>query len=231
MLQAMARAEPHWPAPVSVTRRSMPASLFDVGLGHRAVRLVRPGRRHALVLVVDARRRIELRLEAPRPVERRGAPQPVGVAHRVGDLHLRIGRDLLADQLHGEDRRQVGGTRRLHRARVERRQRIAGEIGRRLIQWVGIRSSDSVNLTVSAAMGRYYDGHDARGVTHAARGARGPGRDLRARGRGAGLARRRSGSRAARTRPAPRGGAGRDHGLPGGPEAEQGRHRRRGSSR
>ncbi len=28
MLDAIASAEPHWPAPVSVTRRSMPASLF-----------------------------------------------------------------------------------------------------------------------------------------------------------------------------------------------------------
>ena len=67
--------------------------------------------------------------EPSRPVERRGPPQPVGVAHRVGDLHLRVGRDLLADQRHREDRRQVVRSRRLHRARVQRRQRVAGEVG------------------------------------------------------------------------------------------------------
>jgi hypothetical protein len=102
--------------------------LVGVRLGDRAVGLVRSGRRDALVLVVDARRRIEGALEPVRPVQRRRAPQLVDLADRLRDLDLGIGRNLLADQRHREDRRQVIGPRRLHRSRVERRQRVTRQV-------------------------------------------------------------------------------------------------------
>ena len=95
--------------------------LVGVGLRDRAVRLVRAGRRDALVLVVDARRGIELALEPVRAEERSRPPQPVDLAHGLRDLDLRLGRHLLADELHREDRREVVRPGGLHRARVERR--------------------------------------------------------------------------------------------------------------
>ena len=98
-----------------------------VGLRHGRVGLVRARRRGALVLVVDVRRGIELALEAPRPVQRRRAPQLVDLAHLVGDLDLRLGRDLLRDQAHREDRREVVGARRaLRRGAAAARARRAG---------------------------------------------------------------------------------------------------------
>ena len=106
-----------------------PGLLVRVGLGDRAVWLVRAGRRDALVLVVDLGRGIELALEAVGPVQRRGPPQLVDLAHRLGDLDLGLGRDLLRDQRHREDRRQVVRPGRLHRPRVERRERVAGQVG------------------------------------------------------------------------------------------------------
>ena len=107
----------------------MPGLLVGVGLRDGAVRLVRAGRGDALVLVVDARGRIEQPLEPVGAVERRRAPEPVHVAHRLRDLDLGLHRDLLADQLHREDRREVVRPGRLHRARVQRRQRLAGQVG------------------------------------------------------------------------------------------------------
>src|SRR4051794_41896442 len=73
------------------------------------------------VLVVDVRRGIEVVLEAPRPEERRGPPEAVDVAHLLGDLDVRVGRDLLLDQRHREDRGQVLRPDRLARGRAERR--------------------------------------------------------------------------------------------------------------
>jgi hypothetical protein len=46
----------------------------------------------------------------------------------MGDLDLRLGRDLLHDQAHREDRRQVVRSGRLAGPRVERRQRLAGQV-------------------------------------------------------------------------------------------------------
>ena len=68
--------------------------LPDAGLGvvvhlrHSGVRLVRAGRRDALVLVVDPRRRAERLLEPVRPVQRRRPPQPVDVLHLVRDVDV-----------------------------------------------------------------------------------------------------------------------------------------------
>ena len=99
-----------------------------VGLRHRRVRLVRARGREALVLVEDLRRRAELLLEAARAEQRRRAPQPVGVAHRVRDRDQRLGRDLLHDQPQREDRREVVGAGGLAGLRAQRRQRLTGQV-------------------------------------------------------------------------------------------------------
>ena len=140
-----------------------------VGLRDGGVGLVRAGGRDALVLVVDARGRIELGLQAPRAVQRRRAPQLVGLAHRVGDLDLGLGADLLEDERHREDRRRG---RRAPRApsspgaaaAADRR----GGRARRLTQCVGIASSVSRNFVWASAMvGQPYPPPMAtRGVDH-----------------------------------------------------------------
>ena len=100
-----------------------------VGLRDGAVGLVRAGGRDALVLVEDLRRRAERLLQRPRAVQRRRPPQPVGVAHRVRDRDRRLRRDLLHDQRDREDRRQVRRAGGLAGLRIQRRQRLTGEVG------------------------------------------------------------------------------------------------------
>ena len=98
---------------------------FDVveRLRHRGVGLVAAGRAHALVLVVDARRRLQHLLEPARAVQRGRAPLLVDFANRARDLYLTLGRDLLRDQRHREERREIIRAHRLLRARVEHRGR------------------------------------------------------------------------------------------------------------
>ena len=101
-------------------------------LGHRRVRLVTAGRTDALVLVVDARRRLQGLLEAAGAEQRRRTPLAVHVAHRPGNLDLALGRDLLLDQRHREQRREIVRAERLQRARMQgrraRRRQVGGEV-------------------------------------------------------------------------------------------------------
>ena len=112
--------------------------LADAGLAvverlrHSRVGLVRAGRRDALVLVVDARRRAERLLQPVRPEQRARPPQPVDVEHLVGDVDVLLGRDLLQDQVHREQRRQVVRADRLTGAGVQHRRRR----GRQVVQHV-----------------------------------------------------------------------------------------------
>ena len=85
------------------------------GLRDRGVRLVAPGRADALVLVEDPRARPDRALEPVRAVERRRAPEPVEVEHLLRDRDLGLLADLLQDQRHREERRQVVGADRLAR--------------------------------------------------------------------------------------------------------------------
>ena len=121
------------------------------GLGHRGVRLVRAGGRDPLVLVVDVGRGIERALQALRAVERGRTPQPVHVADLVGDRDLRLGRDLLLDQPHGEDRRQVVGAERLLGRRVKRWRGGGPRSGSRLTQ-LGSGSPTRAARTSSARL-------------------------------------------------------------------------------
>jgi hypothetical protein len=99
-----------------------------VGLRDRRVGLVRAGGRDALVLEVDVGRRVERLLQAPRAPQRRRAPQLVRLADLFGDLDLRLHRDLLRDDPHGEDRRQVLRAGRQAGARAQRRKRVPRQI-------------------------------------------------------------------------------------------------------
>ena len=97
------------------------------------VRLVRPGRRDALVLVVDPGRRPQRLLQPVRPVQRRRAPQAVHVEHLARDVDVPLAGDLLGDQLVGEQRGQIGRADRLQRARMQRRRGRAGQVGHEVV--------------------------------------------------------------------------------------------------
>ena len=128
-MQASASALPHWPAPVSVARRVAALALVVEGLRDRGVRLVAPGRADALVLVEDPRPRARGRLEPVRAVERRRAPEAVDVEHLVRDRDLRLLADLLQDQLHREERREVVRPDRLPGARMQDRLHRVRHVG------------------------------------------------------------------------------------------------------
>ena len=98
-------------------------------LGQRRVRLVAAGRAAALVLVVDVGRRAERLLEPMRPVERARPIQAIRLPDRLRDLDLALAADLLADERHREERRQVVRADRLARARVEHGRGRHGEVG------------------------------------------------------------------------------------------------------
>ena len=103
--------------------------LVVVRLRNGSVRLVRAGRRHALVLVVDACRCLECSLEAPRAIERRRPPLAVDGADLLGNGDEAVRRDLLADDRHREERREVVRADGLPGARVQNGRRRRGEIG------------------------------------------------------------------------------------------------------
>ena len=93
------------------------------------------------------------RSQAPRAEQRRRAPQPVGVAHLVGDRRPPARPRPPARS--APSGRSASGRRgrRAPRRRVQRRQRLA-RAGRRarLTHWVGIASSPSRNFVVSSLM-------------------------------------------------------------------------------
>ena len=139
---AKASELPHCPAP-GLGDEALHAGLLVVeGLRHGGVGLVAAGGRDALVLVVDARRGLQRLLEAPGPVEGRGAPLPVDVAHRPGNLDLALGGDLLEDQLHREERRQVVRADGLLRPRMQHRRQGLRQVGRDVVP--GLRDASFV---------------------------------------------------------------------------------------
>ena len=103
--------------------------LVVVRLRHGRVRLVGAGRRDALVLVVDARRGAERLLELVGAVQRRRPPLPVHVEHPARDIDVPLGRDLLHDQFHREQRREVVRSHGIHSPGMQRRRRRLREVG------------------------------------------------------------------------------------------------------
>jgi hypothetical protein len=134
--QAKASEEPHWPAPVSVVRRRTPLLVVE-GLGDGGVRLVGAGRAHALVLVVDVGRGVEELLQAAGAEEGGRAPERVDLAHLFRDRDVGLGRDLLADDLLGEDRRESLGPDGLHGRRVERRLQLKRQVRHDVVPGLG----------------------------------------------------------------------------------------------
>ena len=107
--------------------------LVEEGLGHGRVGLVAAGRAHALVLVVDPGRGIERPLQPPRPVQRARPPLPVDFAHRPGDLDLALGADLLQDERHRKQRRQIVRSHRLAGARMQHRRRWLRQVRHQIV--------------------------------------------------------------------------------------------------
>ena len=92
-------------------------------LRNSGVRFVRPGGRDGLVLVVDASRRPERSLQPFCPDKRGGSPELEHVEHLARYVDPRVGRDLLADEAHREERGQIVGSYRLASSPGE----VAGE--------------------------------------------------------------------------------------------------------
>ena len=99
------------------------------GLGDGGVRLVRAGRRHRFVLEVDAGRRAEGLLQPAGADQRRGAPRAQDVEDLARDVDPRLGRDLLADQGHWEQRGEVVGPHGLPGGGMEGRLERGGQVG------------------------------------------------------------------------------------------------------
>src|SRR5207237_5152268 len=95
--------------------------LVVVGLRDRGVRLMAAGWARALPLVVDVRGRSEHLLEAERTDEGRWPPNLVGVTNRLGYLDPAFAADLLLDQLHRKEWRELRGAARLTCSGMERR--------------------------------------------------------------------------------------------------------------
>src|SRR5262249_19105369 len=74
--------------------------LVVVRLGDGGVRLVAADRAHALVLVVDPGRRLEVLLQAKGAMQRRRPPELVDVAHLVRDVDPAVGAHFLLDDLY-----------------------------------------------------------------------------------------------------------------------------------
>ena len=111
-------------------REPGPALLLVVErLRHGRVRLVAAGRADALVLVEDPRARARSLLEPARPVERSRTPERVEVENLLRDRDLRLLADLLHDQRHREERREVIRADRLARARMQHGLRRARHVG------------------------------------------------------------------------------------------------------
>ena len=91
------------------------------GLRDSRVRFVGSRWAHALILVEDVGRGIQELLQASGTEERSRTPKAVDLTHLVGNRDVGVGRDLLADDLLGEDRRERLGSGRLLRGRIERR--------------------------------------------------------------------------------------------------------------
>ncbi len=83
-----------------------PELLVVPGLGDGGVGLVTAGRRDALVLVVDPRRRAERLLQRVGPPQGRRPPAGQQLEDAVRDVDPAVLTDLLLDEVHGEDRRQ-----------------------------------------------------------------------------------------------------------------------------
>ena len=104
-----------------------------VGLRDRGVGLVTAGRADPLVLVVDPGRRAEGLLEAVGPVEGGRPPLAVDVEHRPRDIDEALGGDLLEDEVHREQGREVLGADRLAGAGVEGRRGRAREVRHQVV--------------------------------------------------------------------------------------------------
>ena len=102
--------------------------LVVIRLGHGGVGFVRTCRGNALVLVVDARRCAQRFLEPRCAHQRRRSPQPIDFAHGLRNRNPALGRHLLLENRHRENRAHLFRRRRLA-VRTERRRGRIGHVG------------------------------------------------------------------------------------------------------
>ena len=100
------------------------ACLFVViRLRHGGIRFVRTRWRNAFVFEINVRGRVQRFLQTSRANQRRWTPQFVFFVHIFGNVHVirrvRTDADLLHNQFHRKDRREIFGTHRLAGARVD----------------------------------------------------------------------------------------------------------------
>ena len=90
--QAMARAVPHWPAPVSVVRLVMPCFFGVIGLGDGRIQLVAAGGVVAFEFVVDLGRCAQRFFQIVGPDQRRWAEHLVVFQDFVRNIDETVGR-------------------------------------------------------------------------------------------------------------------------------------------
>ena len=94
-------------------------------------------------------------LEPERAVERRRPPEAVDVADGVGNRDLRVRRDLLEDQVHREERREVVGADGLAGAGMQNRLRPVRHVGRDVVPALGDRALGQGDLRLGHARRGY----------------------------------------------------------------------------
>ena len=127
------------PRPGSRFGGDMADARFPVvkGLRYGRVRLVAPGRANPFIFEIDACRSIKCFLKSAGTVQGRRTPLPVDFPDRLRDLDLALRRDLLGDQRHREQRRQVVRADRFQCARMQNRGRRHGEVGGQVVPEFG----------------------------------------------------------------------------------------------
>ena len=163
-------------------REPRPALLLVVErLRHGGVRLVAAGRADALVLVEDARLRPHGLFEPARPVERRRTPEAVHVEDLLRDRDLRLLADLLQDQRHREERREVVRPDRLAGARMQHGLRRVRHVGDDVVPTPGelrlleqeLRLLHAARITRQSSARSSADRHSARLAATPSRSAAG----------------------------------------------------------
>ena len=102
--------------------------LVVIGLGQCRVGLVRPAGAHAFVLVIDARRRVEVFFEVVGSEQWRGPVLEVLVSNLFGDLNKPVRRHFLGNQGLWKKGAKHLGADRFVGARMQRRQGFVGHV-------------------------------------------------------------------------------------------------------
>ncbi len=107
--------------------------LVVIGLGDGGVDLMAAGGAGAFVFVINMRRGIQDPLQSHGAQQRRGPPERIDVAHRVGDFNPLFAAEFLLDEVARKNRLQRFRRQRLFGARMQRRRQRFGKVGVEII--------------------------------------------------------------------------------------------------